>query len=125
MRGDATQGNAHSHDPNRHDALVHSFVLRFREPFAWGEFAEAMDVLLSTCGDRILRVKGLLNIAGEAAPRVIHCVQHVRYPAAELPAWPDDDRHSRLVFIVRNFQREYVEKAFAMFCDQMPASGAD
>lgn len=101
----------------RHDATVKSFVLRFSRPFAWGEFAEAMDVLLSTCGDRILRVKGLVHVAGEAVPRVVHCVQHVRYPDAVLPAWPDDDRDSRIVFIVRNFDRVYVEKAFAMFCD--------
>jgi G3E family GTPase len=114
--GVAAQGVPHGHDPNRHDALVHSFVLRFTQPFVWGEFAEAMDVLLSTCGDRILRVKGLIDVAGEPAPRVVHCVQHVRYPEASLPAWPDADHDSRLVFIVRNFQREYVEKAFAMFC---------
>lgn len=109
-------GATHAHDPNRHDALVHSFVLRFPQPFVWREFAEAMDVLLSTCGDRILRVKGLVGVVGESAPRVVHCVQHVRYPEAGLPAWPDADHDSRLVFIVRNFQREYVEKAFAMFC---------
>lgn len=102
--------------PRRHDAEVHSFVLRYAEPFVWGEFAEAMDVLLSTCGDRILRVKGLVKLDGEAAPRVIHCVQHVRYPEAALAAWPDDDHASRLVFIVRNLQRDIVEKAFAMFC---------
>jgi G3E family GTPase len=112
----SAHGTAHGHDPNRHDAQVYSFVLRFKKPFIWGEFAEAMDVLLSTCGDRILRVKGLINVEGKPAPRVVHCVQHVRYPEAGLPAWPDTDHDSRLVFIVRNFQREYVEKAFAMFC---------
>lgn len=115
-------GGAHDHDPNRHDAQVFSFVLRFTKPFVWGEFAEAMDVLLSTCGDRILRVKGLIDVEGEVAPRIVHCVQHVRYPEASLPEWPDADRQSRLVFIVRNFQREYVEKAFAMFCDSTPLS---
>ena len=75
-----------------------------------------MDVLLSTCGDRILRVKGLVGVIGEPAPRVVHCVQHVRYPEAGLSAWPDADHESRIVFIVRNFLREYVAKAFAMFC---------
>ncbi|HEX5802375.1 MAG TPA: GTP-binding protein [Azospira sp.] len=108
----------------RHDARVRSFVLRFARPFVWGEFAEAIDVLLSTCGERILRVKGLVNVAGESAPRVVHCVQHVRYPEAALPAWPDDDHASRLVFIVRDFSRDYVEKAFAMFCDQAPVADA-
>ena len=116
VRASAEGRHADAHDPARHDARVHSFVLRFSGPFVWGEFAEAIDVLLSTCGDRILRVKGLVNVVGEASPRVVHCVQHVRYPEAALPAWPDQDRDSRLVFIVRDFQRDYVEKAFAMFC---------
>ena len=104
-------------DPNRHDAMVQAFVLRFDQPFVWPEFTEAIDVLLATCGDRILRVKGLINIAGENTPRVVQCVQHMRYPESALPAWPDDDHDSRLVFIVRALAREHVEKAFAMFCD--------
>ncbi|MFZ2855797.1 MAG: GTP-binding protein [Rhodocyclaceae bacterium] len=108
-------------DINRHDALVHAFVLRFSEPFVWPEFSEAIDVLLATCGDRILRVKGLVKIAGENAPRVVQCVQHMRYPESALPAWPDDDHDSRLVFIVRALAREHVEKAFAIFCGAQPA----
>ncbi len=119
--------HTHAHDPNRHDALVHSFVLRFSQPFVWGEFAEAIDVLLSTCGDRILRIKGLINVVGEDAPRVVHCVQHVRYPESALPAWPTfedgSERDSRLVFIVRNFERQYVEKAFSMFCNAEVGAG--
>ena len=107
----------HLHDPNRHDAMVNAFVLRFEKPFVWPEFTEAIDVLLATCGDRILRIKGLVHIVGEAAPRVVHCVQHMRYPESALPAWPDGDHDSRLVFIVRALAREHVEKAFAMFCD--------
>jgi G3E family GTPase len=106
----------HLQDVNRHDALVHAFVLRFEQPFAWPEFAEAIDVLLATCGERILRVKGLICVEGEAGPRVVQCVQHMRYPEATLPAWPDDHHESRLVFIVRALRRDIVEQAFVMFC---------
>jgi G3E family GTPase len=117
----AASDHDHRHDnvsdPNRHDAMVQAFVLRFEQPFIWPEFTEAIDVLLATCGDRILRVKGLINIEGESAPRVVQCVQHMRYPESALPAWPDADHDSRLVFIVRALAREHVEKAFAMFCD--------
>ena len=118
----AERPGQHGHDANRHDALVHAFVLRFEKPFAWPEFAEAIDVLLATCGDRILRVKGLINVNGEAAPRVVHCVQHIRYPESALPAWPDEDHSSRLVFIVRALARDIVEKAFAMFCGAVAGS---
>lgn len=112
-----THHTNHAHNANRHDALVHAFVLRFKQPFAWHEFTEAIDVLLATCGDRILRVKGLLNIEGESGPRVVQCVQHMRYPDTALPDWPDADHDSRLVFIVRALAKEIVEKAFFMFCD--------
>ncbi|HJW04162.1 MAG TPA: GTP-binding protein [Azospira sp.] len=114
------QTTGHDHDPNRHDALVHAFTLRFAEPFAWGDFLEALDVLLATCGDRLLRVKGLVHVAGEEQPRVVHCVQHTRYPTALLEHWPEqapyNDRSTRLVFIVRGLSRDQVEKAFTMFC---------
>ncbi|MBE2260416.1 MAG: GTP-binding protein [Rhodobacteraceae bacterium] len=111
----------HAHDVNRHDALVHAFVLRFEDPFVWPEFAEAIDVLLATCGDRILRIKGLVGVRGEGAPRVVHCVQHMRYPYSLLAAWPDGDQRSCLVFIVRALAREVVEKAFVMFCGNAAA----
>lgn len=119
-------GHAHAH---RHTGQVQSFVLRFAEPVAWGEFAEALDVLLGTCGERILRVKGLVAVRGEDAPRVIQAVQHLRYPETRLPAWPAEaayaDRATRLVFIVDRLPREYVEAAFRLFCGarDCPAPG--
>ncbi|QEL63778.1 cobalamin synthesis protein/P47K family protein [Oryzomicrobium terrae] len=112
--------HAHPHDPNRHSDRVRAFVLRFEAPVTWGEFTEALDVLLSTCGERILRLKGLVAVAGEEAPRVVHAVQHLRYPETRLSAWPArppyDDRATRLVCIVDNLPQEYVEGAFRLFC---------
>lgn len=126
-----------------HDAAVHTFVLRFAEPFVWPEFSEAIDVLLATCGARILRIKGLVNVVGEDRPRVLHCVQHLRYPLGTLPAWPAEPaaaaadapapgeaatavcRDTRLVFIVDGLSREVVAKAFTMFCsgiEPLPAA---
>jgi len=106
----------HHHDVNRHADDIEAHVLRIDQPLQWGEFSTALDVLHTTLGERILRVKGLVNVAGEALPRVVHGVQHVRYPSSSLPAWPDADRSTRLVFIVRDFRREWLEQAFMMFC---------
>ena len=98
--------------PARHNASVHSFVLSFDEPLHWFDFSDALGLLLQIHGARILRIKGLLNVAGDPLPRVLQCVQHVVYPATSLPAWPDrppyDDRRSRLVFIVRDLPEEKV-----------------
>ena len=126
VRETARQAHSHhhEHDSNRHDAHIRSFVLEFAEPFDWYDFTEALDVLLATCGQRILRVKGLVNVVGDPQPRIVHCVQHVRYPSASIPDWPVAghyaDRHSRLVFIVRDLSQEIVTSAFRMFCEARP-----
>jgi G3E family GTPase len=119
-------GHHHHHDVNRHDAQVESFVLEFPEPFDWYDFTEAIDILLTTCGARILRIKGLVNVADDPLPRLVQCVQHIRYPSRSLTAWPQEgayaDRKSRLVFIVNGLSREIVANAFRIFCAAVPAA---
>ncbi|MEZ5612517.1 MAG: GTP-binding protein [Rhodocyclaceae bacterium] len=109
----------------RHDAGIDSFVFRFDAPLQWFDFSEALGLLLQVYGARILRIKGLLNVAGDPRPRVLQCVQHSVYPGASLPAWPDeapyDDRRSRLVFIVRDLPREEVEAILSSIGGQAPA----
>jgi len=100
-----------------HNSTVSTHVLHFSQPFAWADFSRALDTLQSVVGERILRIKGLLAVQGEDAPRIIHAVQHERYPDSTLPAWPDEDRRSRLVFIVNDLPRSVLEKAFSAFCD--------
>jgi G3E family GTPase len=110
----------HHHDVNRHDAEVYSFALTFDEPLQWDDFVEVVSLLLQGMGDRILRIKGLLNVIGDDKPRVVQCVQHTKYPYNRLDAWPAEapynDRKSRLVFIVRALDQLLIEKAFVMFC---------
>lgn len=123
VREERRQANGHHHhhhDVDRHDAHVYSFALTFDQPLQWVFFADAVRTLLDTLGERILRIKGLLNIEGDPKPRVIQCVQQVMYPYAMLDAWPSDtpynDRKSRLVFIVRDVPQGMIEQAFEMFC---------
>ena len=105
----------------RHDGEVTSFVLRFDAPLDWLGFSDGLGLILQVYGARILRIKGLLDVAGDPLPRVLQCVQHVAYPTTSLAAWPPgDDRHSRLVFIVRGLPREEVDNILASFCGQAP-----
>ncbi|MBK9615372.1 MAG: GTP-binding protein [Uliginosibacterium sp.] len=104
--------------PALHDERVATHVLRFDQPFAWADFARAIDMLQSLVGDRLLRVKGLVAVEGEEAPRVFHAVQHESYPETSLAAWPDADRDSRLVFIVRDLPRKTLELAFSGFASR-------
>lgn len=110
--------------PSRHDEAVTSYVLTFDQPLDWLGFADGLGLLLQIHGARILRVKGLLNVANDPLPRVVQCVQHVAYPPTSLPAWPTeppyDDRRSRLVFIVRDLPRQEVENILGSLSGQLP-----
>ena len=110
---DGTQG--HAHDVSRHDAHIHSFTLSFEGALDWTAFGIWLTMLLHTHGERVLRVKGILNVAGIDAPVVINGVQHVVHPPIHLAAWPSDDRHSHIVFIVDDLPREAIERSLAAF----------
>jgi G3E family GTPase len=84
-----------------HTSGVVSFVWEREEPSPWPDVETALETLIDLRGDRILRMKGLVNVAGEAGPRAIHAVQHTLYPPARLAAWPDEDHRTRIVFIGR------------------------
>lgn len=114
----------------RHDAGVTSFVVNFDAPVSWHRFAVAIGQILQEHGPSILRVKGLMNIAGNAQPQVIQCVEDVAYPPLSLAKWPEQspfqDQRGRLVFIVRDLARTQVEAILSQLSDAtgQPDAGA-
>ncbi|MGD9536521.1 MAG: GTP-binding protein [Alphaproteobacteria bacterium] len=105
----------HPHDVNRHDEHIRSFVVTIDEPLDWTAFGIWLTMLLHRHGQRVLRVKGILNVKGAAAPVVINGVQHVVHPPMHLAAWPDDERRSRIVFIVDDLDPALIERSLAAF----------
>ena len=103
------------HDINRHDSRIAAFALDWDQPLDWSAFVEWIEMLITGHGENLLRIKGILNVAGEDAPIAIHGVQHLFHPPIALPAWPDQDRHSRIVFITRDIARETIETSFRSF----------
>jgi G3E family GTPase len=102
------------------DGIV-SFVLQWREPLAWPVFVRAMETLTALRGADLLRVKGILNVAGCRGPVVVQYVQHLAHPPVELQSWPDtgadprpdETRNSRLLFISRRVTEPQVRNLFA------------
>jgi G3E family GTPase len=107
----AYHGAHHHHDHGHHDARVAAFCLSFDEPLEWDALSEWLARLRRWHGEHLLRVKGILNLAGESAPVVIHGVHHVFHPPVQLRAWPDADRRSRIVFITRDLGRAALEES--------------
>jgi G3E family GTPase len=96
-----------------HSDGIASFVIETAEPIAWPTFARAMETLTALRGADLLRVKGLLNVAGCRGPVVVQYVQHLAHPPVELAAWPDANRTSRIVFITRAIPERQMRDLFA------------
>jgi G3E family GTPase len=105
-----------------HSDGISSFVLRPDGPMAWTPFAQAMETLIALRGRDLLRVKGLLNVAGCRGPVVVQFVQHLAHPPVELAAWPDSDHTGRLVFITRNVNEQSVQDLFGAIRALAPPS---
>ena len=96
-----------------HGDGVTSFVLEWNGPLAWPVFSRAMETLIALRGPDLLRVKGLLAVAGCRGPVVVQYVQHLAHPPVELQDWPEENRASRVVFITRNIGERAVRDLFA------------
>jgi G3E family GTPase len=104
--------HGHDHAPHRHDSRISSWCLVQEAPIDWDRFHRWLARLRAGQGDKLLRVKGILNLAGEDAPVVIHGVHHVFHPPIRLDAWPDADRTSRIVFITRDLPGALIEQSW-------------
>jgi G3E family GTPase len=96
--------------PRRHDPSVQTMALRFDTPFSWAAFSAAMEMLINLRGKDLLRVKGIINVDGQAV--VVQGVGHVFHPPVTLQRWPSADTQSRLVCIARNLQPQAIEALF-------------
>ena len=99
----------------RHDDRFRAFAVIFEQPVVWQQLVDALETLTTLRGDQLLRIKGIVNVAGEERPLAIHAVQHTLYPVAHLAAWPDADRTTRLVFITRDLDEEFVRATLHSF----------
>ena len=111
-------GHQHGNDVNRHDASITAFCITRDEPLDWEAFVAWVRILIGQHGEKLLRIKGILNIAGRDKPIAVHGVQHMFHDPAELAAWPDDDRRSRIVFITRDLDRSVIEDKLDSLSEQ-------
>jgi G3E family GTPase len=95
---------------------IQAFCIEIEEPLDWPVFTLWLTMLLNRHGDNILRVKGLLSIAGSAQPAVLHAVRHMVHPVLHLDAWPDEKIASRIVFITDGLPGVELEASYRRFC---------
>ena len=118
-RVDAWLGQQRAPDPATRGGSAHHSIracnLLIEEPLDAAALECWLSLLASLAGPRILRVKGILNVVGFATPWVIHGAQRRFHPAEQLPAWPDAERRSRLVFITDGLDESVVLETLSLF----------
>jgi G3E family GTPase len=104
------------HDVNRHDDRIRSFCVTSEAPIGEASLGLFFDLVVARHGDDMLRCKGIVKLEeAPDRPVVVHGVQHMFHPAVRLDAWPDDDQRTRLVFIMRDVDRQKIETLFKGF----------
>ncbi len=101
-----------------HTHGIHALSVRLQRPMSRLAFAMALGGLARDHGEKVLRVKGLVEFSDRpGGPAAIHAVQHTLYPPRWLEGWPDPgpdaDRSSRLVFILRDLAPGEILQRFA------------
>jgi G3E family GTPase len=123
---DAGDHGGHAHDPNRHDAHIRAFCLSTEAAIPASAFEMFLELIRSMHGPKLLRLKGIVKIAETPqTPMVVHAVQHLMHPLARLPAWPDADTSTRMVFIVRDIDPRTIRELFDAFLGAAATDRAD
>ena len=93
---------------HQHSQGIVSFSLQRDRPVPALALTLFLEAMAEHCGERLLRMKGLVDVAempGE--PAVIHGVKHVFAAPEFLSGWPSADHTTRLVFITQGVPRHF------------------
>jgi G3E family GTPase len=92
----------------RHSGTYQSIVLTSASPIPALALTLLLQALADHAGERLLRVKGLVQVAEMPdRPALVHGVQHVFAAPEWLEAWPSPERHTRIVFIGGSIPRRW------------------
>jgi len=116
----------HAHDANRHDDHIRAFAIATERALPMAVLDLFLELLRSVHGPNLLRLKGVVKIAeAPDTPVVIHGIQHLLHPIAQLDHWPDDDHRTRLVFIMRDTDPDVIRQLFDAFLGNAAADRPD
>lgn len=101
-------------------AQVSSFSLALSLPPGRAAFLAGVSRIHERFERGVLRMKGLICFDGDALPCEVHAVHGELYPIRPLARWPDGDRESRLVYILRGLDVELVRGAVLEALEQPP-----
>lgn len=98
---------------------METLSLTFEKPVDWTAFGVWLSALLHAHGEKVLRVKGLLD-TGDPGPVSVNGVQHVIHPPNHLEQWPKgEDGNIRygsfLIFVVKGIDAGLISESLRTF----------
>ncbi len=122
--------HGHHHHHHHHDTAIRSFSLKHDAPVPFSAIEMFLDLLRSTHGDKLLRMKGIIAVAEDPErPLIIHGVQQILHPPVRLKSWPqelqDSKYQTRLVLITKDLDEAYIRDLFDTFLGKPRIDQAD
>ncbi len=94
---------------SQHDEIS-SFTVTLPSPLNWRDLKPVSLKLCQTHGDKLLRLKGIIHAADQAAPLAIHAVHFTPYPPTLLEGWTEDEPENRIVLIGKGLDEYAIRK---------------
>jgi G3E family GTPase len=105
----------HGDARKRRHSEIRSFSLVLERATSWAGIAAWWQLVRDTFGDRLLRCKGILEVADSGEVVFIQGVQRVFHKPERLGGWPDDDHRSRIVCITLGVDEAELRATLAAF----------
>ncbi|OFZ99256.1 MAG: hypothetical protein A3H35_02030 [Betaproteobacteria bacterium RIFCSPLOWO2_02_FULL_62_17] len=119
--GSAGHGDAQASE-HAHTKGVVCCSLSFPLSLPWRELNRWLTAFRIKHGERLLRVKGIVELEGEASPAALHGVHHVFHPPLFLPHLRGIGLHgARLVVIARDLSEDEISASWRAFIDERAA----
>jgi len=112
----APHAHEHHHDPdvNRH-GNIRAHTIQATAPLSWDRLRLWLETVFSLRGADFLRLKGIVEVAGEDRPVVVQAVGNSFSPPRMLAEWPDGARGSRIILITQGLAPEDLQQSFDAF----------
>lgn len=114
--GGPHQDHAHHHDldVNRH-GNIRAHTIQTGVPLSWDRLRLWLETVFSLRGADFLRLKGIVQVAGEDRPVVVQAVGNTFSPPRALAHWPGGVRASRIVLITQGLAPDDLQQSFDAF----------
>lgn len=112
--GGETQTGPHRHGGEA--GRIATYCLVREHPLDLDALHLLLTAIEGNLGRRLLRVKGLVNVADmPGRPAIIQGAQHLLHNLVHLDRWPDADERTRVVFIVQDMPSPALEEMVTTF----------